>query len=177
MNNFLERLKLIDYLTTELTIIKIQFVERLGAVTDEGGTGAFSEPLEVFTNSKNEFKGSVTYEGFKIKKRRKLFDVNLNTAVATGSFEESKGSLKIETKINGFSTVFIPIYLLLIVLYTALFISLIKSGNTDQYIILFFTILHLIVMLSLPYFMMRRSVKRLKYELEREFYYLTKVKL
>lgn len=37
-----------------------------------------------------------------------------------------------------------------------------------------FLFFHAILMFGIPYFIMRRSTQRLKHELEREFYYMTK---
>jgi len=37
-----------------------------------------------------------------------------------------------------------------------------------------FLFIHAAFMFGIPYFMMRRSVKRMKHDLEREFYYMTK---
>jgi hypothetical protein len=37
-----------------------------------------------------------------------------------------------------------------------------------------FIFFHALFMFGIPYFMMRNSVQRLKHELEREFYYMTK---
>ena len=172
MNDFLERLKLIDYLTTELKISKLDFVDRLYRITDAGGAGAFSGAFESFTGSPNHYKGRITQDGFKIKRKRKIFD-SISTAVATGSFQELHGSLKIETKINGFSSVFIPLYILILSFYTVVFFALVNSAGGDKSFVIFLLIFQLIFMLIIPYFMMRASVKRLKYELEREFFYLT----
>ena len=37
-----------------------------------------------------------------------------------------------------------------------------------------FLVVHAAFMFGVPYFMMRRSTNRMKYQLEREFYYMTK---
>ena len=174
MKKFLKRLKLIDYLTTELKISKARFVAKLTSVTDEGNTGEFSNPFEAFSSGNNEFKGHITYDGFKIKRRRKFFDTNINIAVATGSFSEENENLKIETEINGFNRFFIPFYIILIIFYSIFFLGLSKSNTNSVFFVFPFLILHASIMFGIPYLMMRRSVKRLKYELEREFYYLTK---
>lgn len=43
-----------------------------------------------------------------------------------------------------------------------------------EFFIFPFIIVHAIFMLGFPYLMMRRSVSKMKYELEREFFYMTK---
>lgn len=178
MREFLKRLKLIDSMTTTLQTSKVEFVNRLNEITDEGSTGMMSDTFDVFSSSKNEFKGQVSFDSFKIKRRRRFFDTNMNFAVANGTFEENNGQLTIDTEINGFNNFFIVFYVFLIIFYSIFifgFASSDKNGS-GEFVAIPFILLHGTFMFGLPYFMMRRSVKRLKYELEREFFYLTKNK-
>lgn len=174
MKEFLKRLKLIDRMTTTLQISKVEFVNRLNEITDQGSTGIFSDSFDIFSSSNNEFKGQVNFDNFKIKRRRRFFDTNMNFAVANGTFIENNGQLTIETELNGFNNFFILFYVLLILFYSFFIFGLIASDNNIEFIAIPFIILHATFMFALPYFIMRRSVKRLKYELEREFFYLTK---
>jgi hypothetical protein len=174
MKEFLKKIKLIDYLRTELQISRNEFVDKLNSIVDEGGTGFFSGPFDTFSSSKNEFKGRISYDGFKIKRRRRFIDTNINLATANGVFSEQNGKLVIETEINGFSGFIIPFYIFLIIFYSIFFFSIGFEKNNSGIVVLPFIMLHAAFMFGIPYFMMRRSVKRLKYELEREFYYLTK---
>ena len=176
MKDILRKLKLIDNLTTDLEISRTEFVEKLSAITDRGDTGMFSDTFDVFSSSKNELKGQVNFEGFKLKRRRRFFDTNLNMAVASGTINEHNGHLTIESEINGFNNFFIVFYIFLIVFYSFFIFGFGSSDNNMEFFAIPFLILHGTLMFSIPYFMMRRSVKRLKYELEREFFYLTKQK-
>lgn len=175
MKVLLRKLKLIDNLTTELEISRTEFVEKLSAITDKGDTGMFSDTFDVFSNSKNELKGEVNYNGFKIKRRRRVFDSTLNVAVASGTINEHNGHLTIESEINGFNNFVIFFYVFIFVFYS-IFIFGTSSNNNPGFFETQFILLHATLMISIPYFLMRRSVKRLKYELEREFFYLTKKK-
>jgi preprotein translocase subunit YajC len=47
------------------------------------------------------------------------------------------------------------------------------EGNGAQFAIPFIFI-HAVFMFGIPYFMMRRSARKMKHDLEREFFYLTK---
>ena len=174
MNEFLRRLKLLDSLTTTLPISKHEFVDRLSKITDNGTTGMFSDPFEAFSTSKNELKGEVDYDGFKLKRRRRFFDTNMNLAVATGSFKENNGQLIIETEISGFNNFFLVFYFFLLIFYSVFMFGFLRDGRNTDLIAIPFLLLHATFMFAIPYFMMRRSVKRLKYELDREFFYLTK---
>lgn len=176
MNEFLKRLKLIDNMTTTLQTSKVEFVNRLAQVTDKGSTGMMSDTFDIFSSSKNEFKGQVNFDSFEIKRRRRLFDTNMSSAVAKGTFVERDGHLKIETEINGFNNLFIVFYVFLIIFYSIFIISFLSNVNEMGFIPIPFIMIHGTVMFGIPYFLMRRSVKRLKYELEREFFYLTRTK-
>jgi hypothetical protein len=176
MKDFLRQLKLTDQLTTELEISRSEFVARLSAVTDKGDTGIFSDAFDVFSSSKNEFKGRVHYAGFEIKRRKRMFEPNLNMAVATGTIHERDGQVRVETEVNGFHDFFIFFYVGLTVFYIIFILSIWNSDAGIGFYPFLFVVFHGLLMFTLPYFMIRRSVKRLKYELEREFYYLTKRK-
>ena len=176
MRDFLKKHKLIDNMTTTLQLSKVEFVKRLSDITDIGSIGIMSDSLDVFSSSKNDFKGQVNVDGFNIKRKRKLFDTSINYAVANGIFDESNGQLIIETEINGFNNSFILIYVLLIIVYIIMIIGVLSGDINDRGFAIFFIMLHGTLMFTIPYFMMRRSVKRLKHELERELFYLTKSK-
>ncbi|TAE35260.1 MAG: hypothetical protein EAY66_09365 [Sphingobacteriales bacterium] len=174
MKKFLKKIKLIDYLTTYLQIDKQEFLNKLLAITDYGSTSIFSEPFEVFASNKNEFKGQVNLDGFKLKRRRKIFDTNFNIAVASGTIKEENGQLTINTEINGFNNFMIVFYIFILIFYSIFIASFSFWDSNDTFFILPFILIHGIFMSLIPYFIMRRGVKRMKYELEREFFYLTK---
>ena len=174
MKEFLIRIKLIDSMTTTLQTSKVEFVNRLNEITDEGSTGMMSDTFDVFSSSKNEFKGQVNFDSFKIKRRRRFFDTNMNFAVANGTFIENNEQLIVETEINGFNNFFIVFYIFLIVFYSIIILVVSGDNNSESFIVIPFLLLHGTFMFAIPYLIMRRSVKRLKYELEREFYYLTR---
>jgi len=77
MEEFLKKIKLIDYLTTNLKISRTEFVNRLTSITDQGDIGMLSETFDAFSSSKNEFKGEVTLTGFKIKKKKAVFLIQI----------------------------------------------------------------------------------------------------
>lgn len=176
MDSLLQRLKLIDYLITEFPIEKKVFIERLRKNVDQGDTGVFFSAFEAFSSSKNEYKGIVTSDSFKIRRRRKIFDMNLSLAVAEGNFRQKGDSLVIESKVKGFRGIFILFIAFLLmgyVVFIASFFSAEVPGNMEWFLV-FFLFIHASIMLCIPYFMMRRGVSRMKYELERDLYYMTK---
>jgi hypothetical protein len=176
MKSILERLKLIDHLTTEIPIEKKDFVEKLKMNVDHGDTGVFFTAFEVFRSSKNEYKGTVTFDSFKIRRRRKLFDMRASLAVAEGHFRQKENLLVIESTIKSFRGIFIFFLVFLLVFYTASIVSLIISdipGNMG-WVFVPFIFIHASFMLGIPYLIMKRAVSRMKYELERDLYFMTK---
>ncbi len=164
-------------MTTNIDIQKSQFVSKFSQIVDEGSTGFFFDTFDIFTSSENEYKGQVGIEGFKIKRRRKLFDMGMNLAVARGTYRQDNEKLIIETEINGFSGIMIPFYVFAIIFYSIFIAGFLMSDNFDGNgagFALPFIFIHAALMFGIPYFVMRRSAKRMKYELEREFYYMTK---
>lgn len=179
MEEFLKKLKLIDHLTTEVEIQKMEFVTRFKENVDEGSTGFMSDTFDVFSLSKNEYKGYVGFDSFKIKRRRRFFDMNMSLAVAKGRYSQKDNILIIDTEVNGFSGMMIPFYFFAIIFYTIFIAVFLFADNIEGNGAGFafpFIVIHAALMFGIPYFMMRRSTSRMKYELEREFYYMAKTK-
>ena len=179
MKEFLQKIKLIDHLTTELEIQKSDFLSNFKSCVGEGNISYFSGAFDVFSSSKNEYKGHVGYDSFKIRRRRKFFDMNMNFAIAKGKYIQKGTTLIINTEINSFSGMMIPFYISIIIFYTIFAVAFFSADNMidgDQLYFGGFIIVHACFMFGIPYFMMRRSTQRLKHELEREFYFMTRSK-
>lgn len=179
MKDFLKRIRLIEYLTIELDIQKNEFISKLRENVDEGKTSFMSDSLDAFSSSKNEYKGHVGFESFKIKRRKRFFDMNVNLAVANGTYRQKDNLLIIDTEVNGFSGMMIPFYIFILIFYSIFIIAFLFADNIEGSggaLTFLFIFLHASLMFGLPYFMMRRSVNRMVHELDREFYYMTKDK-
>lgn len=176
MKELLKKLKLIDHLQINLEIQKNDFVHKLSEQVDEGSTSFFSDVFDIFSSSKKEYKGIVDANRFKIKRKKKFFDVNMNMAVANGTYTQKENKLIITTEINGFTNMMIPFYIFCVLIYGAIFIGFLFAGNTEgsAFSVFPFITIHAAFMMGIPYFMMRKSTKSLKHELEREFFFLTR---
>jgi hypothetical protein len=174
MKEFLRKIKLVDNLTTHLKMSQQDFANKLSAITEEKKIGLFSNSFEAFSSNNAEFVGYVNFDSFKLKRRVRLFEPNHMMAVANGTFVENNRQLTIETEINGLSRFMILIYCLLIIIYSIVItVSIASSDKVNSFFVLFIFVQGSLVF-SIPYLIMKRNVKRFKYELEREFYYLTK---
>lgn len=177
MKEFLEKLKLIQHLETELNINRKDFVDKLYNQVDKGDIGFLLDLFDVFSSSKNDYKGHVGYDGFKIRKKKRFLDMNINTAVAKGKYHQKDDVLLITAEINGFKGIMIPFYIFLPIFYSIFFVTFLFTDKVNggmEIFALLFIIFHAALMMGIPYLFMRRSVKLLKRELEREFYFLTK---
>jgi len=168
MGDILEKLKLIDSIVIELPISKTEFIELLENNIDQKQSDVF----DVFSSSKNEYKGEVTIEGFELKKKRRLFEMNINTAKAVGVFEEHEDTLIIHTEINAFQGQAKLIFGSFILFYIIFISAFLFVGDDFPLFVLPFILLHASFMIGVPYLLVKRSVRRMKYDLERDLYYL-----
>jgi hypothetical protein len=178
MTAILERLRLIDHLKTEIQIDKDEFVARFQDIVASGGAASLLFSFEAFSFSKKEYTGTVTADSFRIRKRNKLFDTNIGLAIAEGTINHKEQSLIIDSKIVGFHPFYILFLAMVILIYVFIIVAFISSGNRETFdpIAIPFFIIHAALMLGIPYVIMRRSVSRLKYDLERDLFFLTRNK-
>lgn len=173
MNDFFRKIKIIQPFSIILDITKQKFVSELSKVTENSDLGMFSIVFEAFDSDNKEFIGKVSQTGFKIRRKIKMFDTKNTVAIAEGTFKESDNKLLIEGTINGFNNFFYFIYGIIIISFV-LFIITFSFNQENSTFILNYILFQGLIMFIIPYFVIRRSVNRLKYELEREFFYLTK---
>jgi hypothetical protein len=173
MTEFLKKLKLIQPFSLSLNVTKQKFVSELSKITEPSELRVFSGYFEIFNSNNKEFKGKVSSSGFKIRRKFKMFDAKNTAAIAEGNYNEKEDRLIIEGTINGFHNFFYIYYGFLIIFYSIFIINTIMNDDITIFIFPFIS-LHGLAMFIIPYFVIRRSVNRLKYELEREFFYLTK---
>ena len=128
MKEFLEKIGLIDHFTTIIEVEKDTFVSKFEGNVKEARIDIFSEnPFDIFSSDKATYKGHVGFDGFRIKKRRKLFDIQSGyPIIAEGFFSQSGKTLIIETKINGIPLFFQLIYGLMILMFIIGFTALLR---------------------------------------------------
>lgn len=175
MDKLLTKLNFIKTATIELPIEKYNFISILNSNIDKSELGYFSDIGDVFSSSKAEYKGHINSYGFKLKKKRKFFDTNVNFATVEGQFDQQGDTLKIKMEINGFSNQMAPFFIMVPLFYLFAIVMVFQGGGTESSIIAIpFLLIHALFMFGIPYFIMRRSVKRMKYELERDLYFMIK---
>ncbi len=158
--------------TTELNISKSEFIKRFKEDVDDRSLDFFSEIGEHFIKSKNRLKGQIDDNGFTIKKRRKFFEHNLIFAKANGTFSSHGEKLIIHTTVTSVNRLlyFIPVFALIYFAIAVIILGVPKA----PVLIVPFLIVHFAFMAYIFYRLTKKSVEVLKYDLEREYYYLTK---
>ncbi|PXY45736.1 MULTISPECIES: hypothetical protein [Flavobacterium] len=171
MNDFLRKIQLVKDIKIQLPVSKIDFIQKFRNNVDESDLSFV--PFEVFQSSRNEYKGNITNHVFHLRKRRKLFDTNYSFAKVTGEFTEDHNQLNINAEINGFRNRMF-FFLGIAILFYSIFIFATIFSSADNAVPFFlvpFLLFHMSVMLGIPYFVIRRSVKRMIYDLERDLHY------
>jgi hypothetical protein len=174
MEEFLQRLKLIDHFTLELEVEKPVFVERMRQVVDPGNTSMLTASFDVFRSGNKEYKGDVDDNGFQIRRRRRFFDTNRNFALAKGTIRQKDNYLIVDTQVSSFSTFFLIFYIFLLVIYAIVIVSLFLTEESSQAMMISIPaiLLHASFMIVIPYFVLRRSTQRMKYDLTRELHFI-----
>ncbi|TCI85907.1 hypothetical protein [Tenacibaculum sp. M341] len=170
MKEFLQKIGLIKRTYIELKTEKNEFVKKLRNSVDESNLGWTSSFLEPFFSSENDYKGTVDNNGFRLRKRLKMAQQANGMPIAKGKFRQKDDLLLIELEINGFKKAFYFIYPFLLLIYVFFIIGF--SFVNDFWVIIPFIVLHASFMIFLPYFFMRKGVKNMKKELEKEFVYI-----
>jgi hypothetical protein len=178
MDDFLRKIKVLDSVSMELNVSKMEFVRLFEMNVDESDLGFSDSFFEAFSSSKNEYKGNIDADKFRLRRRQKLFDTNKSfMSIAMGSLVEKENKLIIEAEIKGISKYFKFFFIAIIFFYSIFIISFTVIPRQDDFFplaVLPFILMHALFMLGIPYFIMKRSVSRLKYDLERDFHFWTK---
>lgn len=174
MDNFLRKIKLIDSLTVELKGNKSDFIRKFRQNVEESDLSYSDSFFEVFKSSPNEYKGNIDNHVFALRRKAKLFDTNRNFAVVEGKMTEKSDKLILEADIKAIRKsmkfFFIFFILVFIIIITGAIIVPIMTGKDALPLgVLPFVFLYMLIIIAVPYFRTRRSITRMKYDLERDF--------
>ncbi|MEO6175877.1 MAG: hypothetical protein ABIP27_12070 [Flavobacterium circumlabens] len=169
MNNFLRKVNLIKDITIQLPITKTEFIQKFRNYVDESDLGYV--PFEVFQSSTNEYKGNIQNNTFELKKRKKIFDTNYSFAKVIGELTQENDQLTINVEIFGFRKRMLIFVVIILLFYLVFFLGSVSNGDVFPFFIFPFLLIHMSLMLVIPYFVIRRSVNRMAYDLERDFHY------
>lgn len=164
MKTLLDRIGLRDHLRLELQLGRQVFVNKLYQAVEPAAGSISANPFESTPGAKQAFKGKVRYEGFTLWQRKRFYDRS-STAIAKGSYSEEGGKQILSVEISCCSPGIIVFYIFVIGFYTFFFLT---KGSHMNFLLFLIMTIHACLMIWLPYRLMRKSVRQLKYRLERE---------
>jgi hypothetical protein len=175
MEQFLRRIKLVEDLQMILPIGKQAFIQTLRTQVDPPSFGLFS----LFEGGKNEYKGTVTENGFELRRRRRMFDSKLSISRSVGLVSQSGSQLHIDIIIKGYNDYIVFMIIMIILVYGIGIVATFFAAfqNDKIFSAAPFILVHATVMIGIFYAVVRRGVRRTKYDLERDLYFMMRDKL
>lgn len=168
MIEFLRKIKLIQNFSIIIPMHRIDFV-KLCREKIERKEDSFILS-EYFTKGKHKYVGSVEHRGLKIRKRKTFFSLNKNACLIKGNFREKGNLLYLETTIKGYSNTQVTIYISIILL--ALYYVGYNLFTSDEplFSIIIALLIQFLMLFSIPYFVIRLRIKRMKATFEQDIY-------
>jgi hypothetical protein len=168
MKNILRKLHLVENFKIELEVAETEFIKALESQVDKAQSGFF----DLFSQSKNNYIGTVLPNSFELKKRKRFSDSNYNVAIAYGTFEQADNKLIINLEIKASNEDILNLGIYGLIGFTLLINCILLfskwEGHLGLYTIPFILILDLFL-LGWPYIIYRNSVKRMAFELKKRF--------
>ena len=180
MREFLSRIGLIENFTLELFIDRSDFAKILSANVDASQLGVF----DLFSKSRNAYKGTVNYDSFELMRKRKFFESRVSFVKMKGTFRQKSEKLIVETELNAFHVMMLPLIAVILLVYgftlIAVFTGAIPDSEQGSFVPIWmipFILLHAALMFGVPYYMLRRGMRTVKYNFERDLFFMMRDKL
>ncbi|CAD7798084.1 hypothetical protein CHRY9390_00278 [Chryseobacterium aquaeductus] len=167
MNSFYKNIGLYEYQTFEIEMNKSEFLEHLKKITYKTNSSFISFIPDHGIPTRFEYRGFVTKDNFIIKRRKRFFDYNIFPSIIKGVISEKNNVTLIKIEFTPFS-----IHLLPLVLAPLLFllIAIFEIRNEENY----FMIAVPIILAVSQYFILKKNIKRDKYDFERELNFIVR---
>lgn len=166
MNSFLKNIGLYGSTKVKINIGTSELIQKLAQITYKTNTSFISLEKDSTIPKRFEYRGIIKESSFIIKRRRHLFDFNMNNPVLHGivSGENDQTSVSIEL----FPSLF-QIFNCIVILCFFLTAIVVNIQN-DQKDFMFLIVVSIMVVIQ--YFVLKRAISKGKYDFERELIYL-----
>ncbi len=164
MNSFFKNIGLYDYLNFNIKTDKSEFLESLKKITYETNTSFISLTPDHGIPTRFEYRGLINKDTFILKRRKHFFDIAIFNSIIKGNITEENDKTVIKIEFTPFIYPFI-FSIIGILLFT--FIGLQEIGNENYFLIG----ISILITIS-QYFILKRSLKRDKYDFERELNFI-----
>ena len=166
MNSFFKSIGLYDSLSLKISIQKEELIHRLSKITYETNSTFISLIKDSTIPTRFEYRGMIDEDRFILKRRRRFFDINMNYHVMIGKLSDNHDTTSVFIEFTPpFFQIFTPV---LIVLFSLLLIVNIE----DKELSFLFIVIPAIIIIS-QYFVLKREIRRGKYDFERELPHIT----
>jgi hypothetical protein len=165
MDSFFKNIGLYDHLNFNIEMNKSEFVESFKKITYETNTSFISLIPDHGIPTRYEYRGLISADNFIIKRRKHLFDINIYRSIIKGNIVEEKNKTVIKIEFTPF---IYPLIASIIGIFLFLFIASQEIQNNENYFLFVITILITII----QYFILKRNIKRDKYDFERELNFI-----
>lgn len=172
MEEFLQKIGLLQRYTLSLPVEQSRFVHLLENAVDSEEFELF----EAFSASQNKFKGQVDIDGFNMRRRKTFWNSKRVFSRAKGIFRSENNKLRIDIEINGLNWAIKVFYIVVPCIYLSFLTTILTDLQDLPLFAIIFILFHALLMLGIPYLNIRYSIKRLKEEIEREFFYMIRDK-
>lgn len=176
VSDWRERIGWRDDLVMQLDLTAFDFEQKLKLLVDTEQKQKRIRPLFKMDDSGKIYFGRISEGTFSFQQRRRFAEAYQNFSKVDGAFQEEEGKVNISMSVFYGSKRMLLFLLLLLCFYCAI-IGVVVYNTTDSilpFFIVLFLLLHGVFMVGIIYFSIRRNVKRMKYILERELFFLTK---
>jgi len=167
MKSFFKNIGLYNNLTIELNINSAELKQKLWKITYKTNTTFISLEKDSAIPTRFEYRGMVGENSFTIKRRIRLFDINMNNPVFHGHISDQNGKSSISIEI--YPSIFQIFTWILIVCFCL--VAILINIRNDQQDLMFIVVASVIAVTQ--YFILKRGISRGKYEFERELIYIT----
>ncbi|MBW8523580.1 hypothetical protein K0U91_12450 [Chryseobacterium chendengshani] len=158
---------LYDEFIFETEISKTQFLMNLKKFIYKSDFSIF-EIADYSIPNRFEYRGLVNDDDFMIRRRRHFFDNNIQNPIIRGLICEQNGITLIKIELSPSNDSFIKILILL----SFLSIILLNFNKNDDVTFILISILMLII----QYFILKRNIKKSKYDFKRELTFIAQKK-
>ncbi len=161
MDSFYKIIGLYDHLSFNIEMEKSDFSESLKKITYKTNTAFITLIPDYGIPTRFEYRGTVNKSDFILKRRSHFFDYNIFHCIIKGNISEKDNTTYIQMEFTPFIFHFVTAILALLLF---LIISAAEIVNNNNYFIIAFPC---IIVIS-KYFILKRNIKRDKYDFERE---------
>lgn len=169
MNSFYKKIGLFDRLNLEVEENKSELIEKLKKITYKANINHISLVFDTAIPTRFEYRGEISNNSFLIRRRNRFFDSNVLTPCIKGQFSEENNKTLIS--IEFFPSKFHILGLFLLLFFLICILILIIDNNPNKSGEMIFIIIPLVIYIS-HYFALKTSIKKSKYDFERELNFI-----